>query len=118
MAAPQRARGARGLAAGVVSVLISEIEDVFFLPLIGAVEEGFGFAFQALLFLAGELLVLGEVFFEARVHRLSLGLQSLQLSDFCLHGFALEVSLVLGPRGVGGGDGASLYGEGRSFVRG
>ena len=115
MAAPQRA-GRERLAAGVVPVLILGIQDVFFLPFVGAVKEGFVFALLALLLLTGELLVLSEVLLKAGVNRLSLGLEALQLGDFCLHGFALEVSLVLGPGRVRGGDGAPLYGEGRSFV--
>ena len=116
MAAPQGGRRER-LAAGVVSVLIPGIEDVFLLSFVGPSEEGLVFAVLAFLLLPGELLVLGEVFFEARVHRLSLGFQSLQLSDFCLHGFALEVSLVLAPAGVAGRNGAPFDGEGRSLVR-
>ena len=117
MAAPQEARGRVGLASGVVSVLIPGIQDVFVLPFVGSVEEGFVFAVLALLFLAGELLVLSEVFLKSVVDRLALRLQSLQLRDLGLHGFALEVSLVLGPGGVRGGNGAPFDGEGRPLVR-
>src|SRR4051794_15281074 len=60
-------RGGGRLASGVVSVLIPGIQDVFVLPLVGSVEEGFVFALLSLLFLPGELLVLGEVLFEAGV---------------------------------------------------
>src|SRR4051812_16586135 len=86
MAAPQRAGRGR-LAAGVVSVLILGIQDVYFLPFVSAVEERLVFPVLALLLLMGELLVLGAVLLEAWVHRLALGFESLQLGELGLHGF-------------------------------
>src|SRR4051812_22200550 len=116
MAAPRRERLAAGGGLARSPGIVVAVAVVFF-PLLRPVEESFVFAVLALLLLAGELLVLGEVFFEARVHRLSLGFEALQLGDFCLHGFALEVSLVLAPAGVAGRNGAPFDGEGRSLVR-
>src|SRR4051794_11296172 len=103
MAAPQAARGRERLAAGGVFAGSPRIAvAVVFFPLVGRPEKRFGFAFQALLLLAGEFLILSEVLLVGGVDRLSFGLQLLHFSELCLHGFTLEVSLVLGPGGVGG----------------
>ena len=101
MAAPQGA-GRERLAAGVVSVLILGIQDVFVLSFVGAVEERLVFAVLALLFLASELLVPVAVLLEGGVDGFSLRFEALQLGELGLHGFALQIRLVLGPGRVRG----------------
>ena len=103
---------AAGVCAGSPGIAVA----VVFFPLVGGFEKRFGFTSQALLLLTGEFLVLSKVLLVGVVDGLSLGLQLLHVGELRLHGFALQVGLVLGPRGIGGGDGAPLCGEGRAFV--
>ena len=99
MAAPERQRlAARGVFARSPGIVVA----VVFFPLVGPFEEGFVFAVLSLLFLAGELLVLGEVLLVGGVDRLSFRLELLHFGELGLHGFALQIRLVLGPGRVRG----------------
>src|SRR4051812_30769713 len=84
--------GGGRVGAGGVGVFVDLVR-----AFVGPPQEGLRFAVQALLLLAREFVKLLEVLLKGVVSRLSLRLSLLQLGEFRLHGFALQVSLVLGP---------------------